>query len=46
MEAKKAEETKVMEEYQQLNNQHVKVKMLYYEIAEEKRQHEYHYLIL
>ena len=41
MEAKKVEETKVMEEYQKLNNEHVRVIMLYYDIAEEKRQHEY-----
>lgn len=37
----KEEKAKVIEEYKELNNQQANVVMLFYNIAEEKRQHEY-----
>ena len=41
MAGQSAEERKVMEEYQQMNKEHVGMVMHYYDIADEKRQHEY-----
>ncbi len=41
MAGESAEERKVVEEYQQLNKEHVGMVMHYYDIADEKRQHEY-----
>ena len=40
MTAQSPEERKVAEEYQQLNKDHVALVMHYYDVSDEKRQHE------